>query len=223
MATILIAEEERPLNDQIAVNLRLVGHECDQCLAGTEVLSLAAQRAYDVVLLDTALPRIDGYELKKRLPAAQPVIFITGREGLPAMLGSLGLGADDYIVKPFDILELLARVEAVLRRTRRSCTEFRLNDLAVDLSAHRVFRAGQEVTLTPQEYALLEVLILNRNLALSRDKLLAIAWGYDYQGETRTVDVHINRLRQKLGLAGQIQTVYKVGYRLNTREQPTPP
>ena len=95
---------------------------------------------------------------------------------------------------------------------------FRFQDIQVDMAAHRVLRAGQEVALTPQEYALLETLVLNRNLALSRDKLLEIAWGYDYQGETRTVDVHIQRLRRKLGLEKEIQTVYKIGYRLNTRE-----
>lgn len=96
--------------------------------------------------------------------------------------------------------------------------EFAFRDLRVDLGGRRVFRAGQEVALTPREYALLEALIINRNLALSRDKLLAIAWGYNYEGATRTVDVHINRLRRKLGLEDRIQTVYKVGYRLNTKD-----
>lgn len=218
MATILIAEDERAINNLMAANLRLVGHECDQCLAGDEALTMAAQKEYDLILLDVMLPRIDGFELKTRLPADQPVIFVTARAGLNDKLYGLGLGADDYIVKPFEILELLARVETVLRRTKRNSTEFNFKDLRVDLTAHRVFRSGREVTLTPQEYALFEALVINRNLALSRDKLLAIAWGYDYQGETRTVDVHINRLRHKLGLANQIQTVYKVGYRLNTRE-----
>ena len=137
--------------------------------------------------------------------------------GLVSTLRGLGLGADDYIVKPFEILELLARVENVLRRTRRNTTWFEFHDLQVDLCARRVLRGGEEVTLTPQEFALLEALVINRNLALSREKLLEIAWGYDYQGETRTVDVHIQRLRRKLGLEKEIQTVYKIGYRLNTR------
>lgn len=216
MATILIAEDERPINTLMAANLRLVGHECDQCLAGDEALALAAQREYDLILLDARLPRIDGFALKRRLPAGQPVLFVTDRAGLTDRLRSLG--PDGYIVKPFEILELLALVDRVLRRAKRSNAEFLLKDLRVDLSARRVFCGGREVVLTPQEYALLETLIVNRNLALSREKLLAIAWGYDYEGETRTVDVHINRLRRKLGLAEQIQTVYKVGYRLNTKE-----
>ena len=109
------------------------------------------------------------------------------------------------------------RVHHVLRRANRSHTEFRFKDLYMDLRAHRVWRAGQEVELTPREYALLETLVLNRNIALTRGQLLADAWGYDYIGESRTVDVHINRVRRKLGLQHEIQTVFKVGYRLNTR------
>ena len=145
------------------------------------------------------------------------MIYVTAKANLADKLRGLGLGADDYIVKPFEILELLARVENVLRRTRRNTTWFEFHDLQVDLCARRVLRGGEEVTLTPQEFALLEALVINRNLALSREKLLEIAWGYDYQGETRTVDVHIQRLRRKLGLEKEIQTVYKIGYRLNTR------
>lgn len=218
MAKILIAEDERAINNLMAANLRLVGHDCDQCSAGDQALSLAAQNDYDLVLLDVMLPRMNGFEVMGRLPDDQPVIFVTARTGLDDRLRGLNLGADDYIVKPFEILELLARVENVLRRTRRNSTEFTFRDLRVDLTAHRVFREGVEVNLTPQEYALFEALVINRNLALSRDKLLAIAWGYDYEGETRTVDVHINRLRHKLGLADHIQTVYKVGYRFNTKD-----
>ena len=164
------------------------------------------------------LPGTDGFAVKAKLPADLPVIFVTARTNLGDKLRGLGLGAEDYIVKPFEILELLARVETVLRRTRSGSPVFRFQDIQVDLAAHRVLRAGQEVALTPQEYALLETLVLNRNLALSRYKLLEIAWGYDYQGETLTVDVHIQRLRRKLGLEKEIQTVYKIGYRLNTRE-----
>lgn len=218
MAKILIAEDDRAINNLMAANLRLVGHDCDQCSAGDQALSLAAQNDYDLVLLDVMLPRMNGFEVMGRLPDDQPVIFVTARTGLDDRLRGLNLGADDYIVKPFEILELLARVENVLRRTRRNSTEFTFRDLRVDLTAHRVFREGVEVNLTPQEYALFEALVINRNLALSRDKLLAIAWGYDYEGETRTVDVHINRLRHKLGLADHIQTVYKVGYRFNTKD-----
>ena len=217
MATILIAEDERAINDLMAANLRLVGHRCDQAHTGPEALQKAAATNYDLVLLDVMLPGLDGFAVKNRLPDTLPVIFVTARTNLTDKLRGLGLGAEDYIVKPFEILELLARVETVLRRAHRGEASFRFHDLNVDLAARRVLRAGREVPLTPQEYALLETLVVNRNLALSRDKLLEIAWGYDYQGETRTVDVHIQRLRRKLGLEKEIQTVYKIGYRLNTR------
>lgn len=121
------------------------------------------------------------------------------------------------IQKQYAVQEMKQRVHHVLRRANRSHTEFRFKDLYMDLRAHRVWRAGQEVELTPREYALLETLVLNRNIALTRGQLLADAWGYDYIGESRTVDVHINRVRRKLGLQHEIQTVFKVGYRLNTR------
>lgn len=217
MAHILIAEDERSINNLMAANLRLVGHTCDQVMDGEAALAGVQQTEYDLLLLDVMLPGIDGFALKGQLPAELPVIYVTAKANLADKLRGLGLGADDYIVKPFEILELLARVENVLRRTRRNTTWFEFHDLQVDLCARRVLRGGEEVTLTPQEFALLEALVINRNLALSREKLLEIAWGYDYQGETRTVDVHIQRLRRKLGLEKEIQTVYKIGYRLNTR------
>ena len=121
------------------------------------------------------------------------------------------------IQEQYAVQEMKQRVHHVLRRANRSHTEFRFKDLYMDLRAHRVWRAGQEVELTPREYALLETLVLNRNIALTRGQLLADAWGYDYIGESRTVVVHINRVRRKLGLQHEIQTVFKVGYRLNTR------
>lgn len=121
------------------------------------------------------------------------------------------------IQEQYAVQEMKQRVHHVLRRANRSHTEFRFKDLYMDLRAHRVWRAGQEVELTPREHALLETLVLNRNIALTRGQLLADAWGYDYIGESRTVDVHINRVRRKLGLQHEIQTVFKVGYRLNTR------
>ena len=163
------------------------------------------------------LPGLDGFAVKAKLPAGLPVIFVTAKTSLSDKLQGLGLGAEDYIVKPFEVLELLARVEIVLRRGGKSARTFTLDELRVDLDAHRVFLREEEVPLTPQEYSLLEVLITNRNLALSREKLLNLAWGYDYEGESRTVDAHIQRLRKKLELENRIQTVYKLGYRLSTR------
>ena len=223
MAHILIAEDERSINNLMAANLRLVGHTCDQVMDGEAALAGVQQTEYDLLLLDVMLPGIDGFALKGRLPAELPVIYVTAKANLADKLRGLGLGADDYIVKPFEILELLARVENVLRRTRRNTTWFEFHDLQVDLCARRVLRGGEEVTLTPQEFALLEALVINRNLALSREKLLEIAWGYDYQGETRTVDVHIQRLRRKLARKRETQPVNRIGYRPNTGGKPKAP
>ena len=217
MASILIAEDAPAINNLMAANLRLVGHTCDQAFTGDQALEMIAQKTYDLILLDVMLPGTDGFAVKARLQPDQPVIFVTAKTSLDDKLHGLGLGAEDYIVKPVEVRELLARVGTVLRRTSRNATCFEFRDLKVDLSARQVLRAGLPVTLTPQEFALLEALVVNRNLALSREKLLALAWGYDYEGETRTVDVHIQRLRKKLGLEKEIQTVFKVGYRLNTR------
>lgn len=217
MAKILIAEDERPINDLLCRNLALVGHRTAQAFDGPQALALAERETFDLALLDVMLPGCSGFEVKQQLPAALPVIFVTARSGLSSRLEGLGLGADDYIVKPFEILELLARVEAVLRRTGAGDASFSVGGCRVEFGTRRAYRAGREVPLTPQEFALLEALVRNRNLALSRDQLLELAWGYDYEGDARTVDVHIQRLRKKLGLEKQIETVYKLGYRLNTR------
>ena len=217
MATILIAEDEQPIRELIARNLALVGHRCLQAADGPAALELCQSEQFDLALLDVMLPGMDGFALKRQLPAQLPVIFVTARSSLSNRLEGLGLGADDYIIKPFEMLELLARVQAVLRRTGAGEDAVSVGRCKIDLAQHRVLLDGEEVTLKPQEYALLEVLVRNRNLALSRDKLLELAWGYDYEGDSRTVDVHVQRLRKKLDLEHQLQTVYKLGYRLSTK------
>ena len=218
MAHILIAEDETAINNLIRSNLKLVGHGCAQAFTGPEALELAWCQSFDLALLDVMLPGLDGFARKVQA-ARRPAGDFRDRKDQPCSdkLQGLGLGAEDYIVKPFEVLELLARVEIVLRRGGKAARTFTLDGLRVDLDAHRVFLHEEEIPLTPQEYSLLEVLITNRNLALSREKLLNLAWGYDYEGESRTVDAHIQRLRKKLELEGRIQTVYKLGYRLSTR------
>lgn len=217
MARILIAEDEKPISELIRRNLALVGHEGRQAFDGPSALTLAQAEPFDLALLDVMLPGCSGFEVKRQLDPALPVIFVTAKTGLSSRLEELRLGADDYIVKPFEILELLARVEAVLRRTHAQTASFELCGCHVEFNTRRVLTAGGEVALTPQEFSLLEALVRNRNLALSREKLLELAWGYDYEGDTRTVDVHIQRLRKKLGWERQIETVYKLGYRLNAK------
>ena len=217
MATILIAEDERSINELIAANLRLVGHKAVQTFNGSETLHYIQEERPDLVLLDIMMPNMDGFQVMEKIKEEVPVIFITARTGLEDRLKGLRMGAEDYIIKPFEMLEVLARVENVLRRTHKDQEIFELKDMRVDMRSHQVYLKGKEMDLTPQEYALLEMLIINRNLALTRDQILEQAWGYDYEGDTRTVDVHIQRLRRKLNLEEEIQTVYKVGYRLNTK------
>ena len=142
-----------------------------------------------------------------------PTIFLTARGATTDKIRGFGLGADDYIVKPFEVAELLLRVQAVLRRTHRAAAEYAIGQLTIRWDAHEVILAGERVELTPQEFTLLRILIENRNVCLSRQKLLREAWGTDFLGESRTVDVHIQKLRRKLRLEDQIKTVYKTGYR----------
>ncbi|MFD1677788.1 response regulator transcription factor [Alicyclobacillus fodiniaquatilis] len=214
MAYILVVEDEKSINDLIAMNLSLVGHTSNQAYDGNEALDLLQQNTYDLVIMDIMLPEIDGYSLMQFVPEESPVIFLTARGNLSDRVKGLNLGADDYIVKPFETVELLARIQAVLRRTHRSPGIFSVDGTVVNLESRTVTVEGCEIELTLREYELLEVLIQNKNVALSREKLLKIAWDYDYLGETRTVDVHIQKLRQKLRWNNRIKTVYKLGYRL---------
>ena len=213
MAKILIVEDEFPINNLISKNLTLTGHECLSAYDGLSAIELIQGSSPDLVILDVMLPGLSGFDLIK-LISDIPVIFVTARSGLDDRLKGLSLGADDYIVKPFAIQELLARVSIVLRRTKRGDNSISFDGLTVDMGSRKVYRGDEKINLTPKEYALLEVLINHRNLALSREKLISMVWTYDYEGDTRTVDVHIQQLRQKLGLKDRIKTIYKVGYRL---------
>lgn len=216
VAKILVAEDEEMINLLICRNLRLVGHKAESVPDGREALIKLENGGYDLALLDVMMPGLSGFEVLEQAGGRIPVIFVTAKDGLSSRLQGLGMGADDYIVKPFEILELLARVEAVLRRTHKQETCFKLKNVTVEFDTHRVLKNNVEIWLTPKEFELLEILIVNRNLALSREKLLETVWGYDFEGDSRTVDVHIQRVRSKLGWKEEIKTVYKLGYRLQT-------
>ena len=217
MAEILIVEDEFSINELIRKNLKLTGHNCVQVFDGYTAVEMLKSRTFDLIVLDIMLPGLDGYQVFERA-CGTPTIFLTAKSELSDKLKGLAAGADDYLTKPFQMLELAARVEAVLRRTKKSEAEFVMGGLKCDFDRHQVFLDGAAVECTPKEYELLEVLIRNRNIALSREKLLDMVWGYDFDGGTRTVDVHIQRLRHKLHLENQIRTVYKLGYRLEVRE-----
>jgi len=216
LANILIAEDEPAIAALMERSLSLVGHKVECAADGNEALQVFLKGNFDLALLDIMMPGLDGLTLKARLPAGLPVIFVSAKNAVADQLKGLGMGADDYITKPFDMLVLLARVEAVLRRTCKSEQGLTVGRCYIDLQKRCVLVAGVPMPLTPQEFNLLEVLVRNRNLALSREKLLELAWGFDYDGDTRTVDVHIQKLRRKLRLESEICTVYKYGYRLET-------
>ena len=212
MANILIAEDERAINDLIKLNLTLVGHKCEQVFDGAAALERALSGEYDLLILDVMLPELSGFEIIGQIKT--PVIFVTARVSVEDRLRGLKLGADDYIVKPFEILELVERVRAVLRRTKGERESFEFDGIRVEFDTRRVYKDGSEVILKPKEFDLLSAFITNRNLALSREKLIELVWNFDYDGDTRTVDVHVQKLRGKLGITDRLKTVYKMGYRL---------
>lgn len=219
MASILVVEDEIAINDLLAMNLELVGHECKQVYDGSEAINAVQAERPDLILLDVMIPKVDGFTLMEQKAFKDiPVIFVTAKGNIPDKVRGLTSGADDYIVKPFESVELIARVDAVLRRTKSNDQVFSIENIDVYMDEHVVTLNGKPVELTNREFELLEVLICNRNLALSREKLLNLAWGYDYFGDTRTVDVHITKLRKKLHLENHIKTVYKLGYRLEVQK-----
>lgn len=217
MAKILTVEDDKPINMLIKKNLELVGHTCVSLFDGESVFDEIEKQGFDLILLDIMLPKLDGFQVIKELKENIPIIFITARGSIEDRIKGLKLGADDYIVKPFDMLELQTRIETVLRRVQKVDKFFSLGDVKVDLYSRQVYFKDTLIDFTPQEFALIESLIKNQNIAMSREKLLEIAWGYDYCGETRTVDVHIHNIRKKLGWEKDIKTVYKLGYRLEVK------
>ncbi len=216
MAKILIIEDEKSINDLIAMNLSLVGHNCFQAFDGAEAQLAFEQHSPELVILDVMIPYCDGFSLmENRAFNNVPVVFLTAKSSVTDVVKGLNLGADDYITKPFEAIELIARIDAVLRRTLKNQSQiFCVGGAEINLTEHKAYLNKKEVELTNREFELMEVLIRNRNIALSREKLLDLVWGYDYIGDTRTVDVHIAKLRKKLGLNKQLKTVYKLGYRL---------
>lgn len=215
MPSILIVEDDRAINELIYANLSHEGYCCARAHDGREAADLIEDNDYDLVLLDIMLPEIDGYELLDHIrPLGTPVIFVTARTGTDDRIRGLRLGADDYISKPFQVGELLARVEAVLRRLGKGDRRIELYGVTIDLSSREVRKDGQLVELTAKEFELLVQLVQNKNVALRRSWLYERVWESEFTGETRTLDTHIQRLRKKLEWEDRIKTVFRIGYRL---------
>jgi len=213
MADILIVEDDKSINELIRRTVRMTGHRGLPVHDGREALKAVDQKVPDLILLDMNLPDISGFELLKQWKQI-PVICVTARGEIEDRVRGLNGGAEDYIVKPFAVEELVARIQAALRRQHKEQTYYRLGSVEVDTAKAAARKDGIPVELTTREYELLKVLLENKNIALSRDRLLDLAWGIDYCGDDRTVDVHIRRLRQKLGMEDYIRTIFKYGYRL---------
>lgn len=212
---ILVIEDDDAIRDLLSINLSIVGYNVLTAEDGEIGKNLFLSNSIDLILLDIMVPKIDGFELIKDIKKDDiPVIFITAKNTVMDKVKGLRLGADDYITKPFEAIEVLARIEAVLRRYSKSQKVLLFNDIKIDTEKRIVYKSGNIVDLTLKEYKLLLVFLHNKNIALSRDQLLEKVWGFDFVGESRTVDIHVQRLRDKLQLKENIKTVFKVGYRL---------
>lgn len=215
MIKILIVEDEEAIANLIRMNLAKAGYQCETASDGEEAAEAIQEKTYDLILLDIMLPKLNGYEVLEYAKTVDiPVIFLTAMGDTEQKVKGLKLGAEDYIAKPFEIAELLARVETVLRRYKK--TERRLNflDIEIDTDSRTVEQGGRPVDLTTKEYELLLLFLRNKNRALYRETIYENVWGGEYSGTSRTVDLHVQRLKKKLGLEEHIVTVYKVGYRL---------
>lgn len=214
MLQILVVEDEHSISNLIKINLTRAGYACDCAYDGLVAVDMLDKKPYDLVLLDIMLPGADGYEIMDYIaPLEIPVIFLTAKASVADRVKGLRMGADDYLTKPFEIIELLARVESVLRRYHKTEQVLTEGDLVVDTASRTVTKKGETISLTKKEFDLLLLFVRNKNIALYRETIYERIWGGEYMGDSRTVDLHVQRMRKKAGLEEQIQTVYRVGYR----------
>lgn len=213
---ILVVEDDKAISDGIAVNLQYSGYEYKVYCDGQEAASaLTDDHSYDIALLDIMLPGMDGFELLKHVKRYNiPVIYLTAKNDTPSEIKGLRDGAEDYIVKPFDVLTLLVRIEKVLSRMDKLDLVLCVRDVTIDLKNHIVYKDGKEITLKPMEFEVLALLARHKNRTIMRDRLLDEIWGTDFFGDAHTVDVHISNIRRKLDLGDVIRTIPKCGYRL---------
>ena len=216
---ILIAEDEKPISNLIRLSLKNAGYFCDCAFTGTQAADMIEDTCYDLILLDIMLPDVDGFELMEYIrPLGIPVIFITARNSVTDKVKGLRMGAEDYIVKPFEIIELLARIDVVLRRYHKTEEVITAAGLVIDTKSRKVTRDGRPVALTPKEYELLLLFVQNPNTALYRETIYERIWEKEFVYGSKTVDLHIQRLRRKTHLEKELLAVSKVGYRLEVKE-----
>ena len=215
MIKILIVDDEKPICDLSDINLSAAGYQCKTVQDGLKAIDMIEAEEFDLILLDIMLPGADGFDIMEYIrPLKVPVIFITAKHEVKDRVKGLKLGAEDYLVKPFDVVELVARVEVVLRRYNKTESILTAGDVVVDREARKVTKAGKPVVLTNKEYGLLVLFISNKNIALFREVLYEKVWGDEYMADSRTLDLHVQRLRRKMGWEENLVAVYKIGYRL---------
>lgn len=216
MNRILVVEDEEPIANLIRMNLVKNGYQCDCAYDGLEGADRLEKGHYDLCLLDVMLPKVNGYELLEYAKQFDiPVIFLTAMGTTADKVKGLKAGADDYIAKPFEVVELLARIESVLRRFHKTDQTIEVLDVVIDIPSRTVTKGGTEISLTLKEFELLLLFAQNPNIALYRETIYEQVWQSSYMGDSRTVDLHVQRLRRKLGWESQIEAVYKIGYRLH--------
>lgn len=215
MIKVLIVDDEKPICDLININLSAAGYVCKTVQDGMKAIDMIEAENFDLILLDVMLPGVNGYDIMEYIcPLKIPVIFITAKHEVKDRVKGLKLGAEDYLVKPFDVVELLARVEVVLRRFHKTGQYLEAGDVCVDQEARKVTKAGKPVILTNKEYGLLVLFMQNKNIALFKENLYEKVWGDEYIADSRTLELHVQRLRKKMGWENNLLAVYKVGYRL---------
>lgn len=220
MIQILIVEDDENISKMLAATLSIGGYGYAQCGDGLEAVERITAGNYDLILLDVMLPGADGFAVLDTIRARgceTPVIFLTALGAVADKVKGLRGGAEDYIVKPFEAVELLARIEVVLRRAGKSEMRLRYGDIRVDIERHTVTKAGVPIVLTPKEFDVLVFFMRNIDVAITHEQLLSNIWEYNYTGESRTVDIHVQQVRRKLGLQGKLITIPKLGYRLERR------
>lgn len=218
MIRILIVEDDPNIAKLIEATVSIGGYEGIVCNNGAEAFQRIEAEAFDLILLDVMLPDMSGFEImRNRTNTETPVIFITAKQELTDKVRGLRLGAEDYIVKPFEAMELLARIEVILRRVSKTAEVYEYRDISVNIEEHICKRNGQIVYLTPKEFEVLVFFLQHKDVAVSRERLLSAVWGFEYEGETRTIDIHIQQLRKKLSLKDCLITIPKLGYRLESR------
>lgn len=215
MIKILIVEDEKPISDLIKLSLTKAGYSCKCAYDGEEAADMLDSNVFDLVLLDVMLPKADGFEVMEYIaPLGIPVIFITAKNSVADRVKGLRMGAEDYIVKPFEVLELLARVDVVLRRYNKTDSVINIGGLVIDTVSMTATRDGAPIALTKKEYDLLLLFARNPRVALYRETIYERVWGGDFVYGTKTVDLHVQRMRKKVGWEGKLVAVNKVGYRL---------